>query len=53
MCSKEELIKLDVVPEFFELFHVSSSDAANISSLLLKKKKLPVLFCKNYSSNSS
>lgn len=46
MCSKEELIKPGVVPEVLELFHVSLSDVANISSLLLNKKKLPVLFCK-------
>lgn len=53
MCSKEELIKPGVVPEVLELFHVPSSDIANISSFLLNKKKLLVLFCKNYCSNSS
>lgn len=39
MCSKEELIKLGVVPEVLELFHMSSSDVANISSLLLNEKE--------------
>lgn len=46
MSAKKELIKPGVVPEVLELFHMSPSDVANNSSLLLNKKKLSVLFCR-------
>lgn len=45
MFSKEELIEWGFIPEALELFHMSSSAIANISSLLLNEKgNLVILF---------